>query len=130
MITVCIIAAALSSQVSRVYSMDRWSALSMLESGNDDQAVGTHGEVSRFQIRPVLWPGGDPKDAGSALMAAQKIMSERVAKFKQSHGRSPTDFEFYVLWNAPVQLQHPSKAVSERAMRFSNLVHRDDVARR
>lgn len=118
------------SLATPAFSMDRWSALSMLESGNDDNAIGTHGEVSRYQIRPVFWPGGDPKDAGSALAAAKQIMSERVARFTENHGRAPTDFEFYVLWNAPVQLAHPSKAVSERARRFANLVRRENFAQR
>jgi hypothetical protein len=36
----------------------------------------------------------------------------------------PTDFEFYVLWNAPWQVDHPSPAVTERARRFSNLIQR------
>jgi hypothetical protein len=55
-------------------AMDRWSALSMIESGDDDLAVGPGGEVSRFQIRPELWPGGNSQDARDALMAAQEIM--------------------------------------------------------
>ncbi len=128
--TIWFCAAVLLSLASPAYSMDRWSALSMLESGNDDYAVGSHGEVSRYQIRPVLWPGGNPKDADSALTAAQKIMTERVSKFTQTHGRAPTDFEFYVLWNAPTQLGHPSKVVSERASRFANLVQLENFARR
>ena len=32
-------------------AMDRWAALSMIESGDNDQAVGPGGEVSRFHIR-------------------------------------------------------------------------------
>ena len=96
----------------------------MLESGNDDQAVGRDGEVSRFQIRRELWPGGNPKSADAALLAAREIMQPRVEQFQQAHGRAPTDFEFYVLWNAPWELDHPSAAVVDRARRFSNLVQR------
>lgn len=106
-------------------AMDRWSALSMLESGDNDYAIGACGEISRYQIRPTFWPGGDPRDADSALVAAKKIMAKRVSRFEQAHGRAPTDFEFYILWNAPTQLKHPSKVVSERARRFANLVQRD-----
>jgi hypothetical protein len=105
-------------------AMDRWSALSMIESGDDDLAVGPGGEVSRFQIRPELWPGGNSQDARDALMAAQEIMKSRLEEFLKSHKRPATDFEFYVLWNAPWQADHPSKAVTERARRFSNLVRR------
>ena len=105
-------------------AMDRWSALSMIESGDDDHAVGPGGEVSRFQIRPVLWPGGNPRDSKEALAAAEEIMKPRLEEFQKTHHRQPTDFEFYVLWNAPWEADHPSKAVTERARRFSNLVQR------
>ena len=108
----------------RVGAMDRWSALSMIESGNNDRAVGARGEISRFQIRPELWPGGNPRIANEAMEAARELMLPRLAEFRLSHGRLPTDTEFYVLWNAPWQVDHPSAAVKERARRFSNLVAR------
>ncbi len=103
-------------------AMDRWTALSMLETGDDDRIVGRAGEISRYQIRPELWPGGNPLDRRTALAHAQKIMSERIAAFKKSHGRAPDDFEFYVLWNAPAQINRPHRVVAERARRFVNLV--------
>jgi hypothetical protein len=102
--------------------MDRWAALSMIESGNDDSAIGPGGEISRFQIRRKLWPGGDSQDPKIALAVAQEIMRPRLAGFQQSHKREATDFEFYVLWNAPWQADHPSTVVTERARRFANLV--------
>ena len=105
-------------------AMDRWSALSMLESGNDDLAVGPGGEVSCFQIQSELWPGGDARNAQDAVAAARKIMKPRLEEFQKKHRRPATDFEFYVLWNAPGEMDHPSQAVSERARRFSNLVQR------
>jgi hypothetical protein len=104
------------------YAMDRWAALSMIESGDNDQAVGPGGEVSRFQIRRELWTGGNPKDAHDALSAAREIMQPRLEEFQRSHQRPATDFEFYVLWNAPWRVDHPSAAVTERARRFANLV--------
>jgi hypothetical protein len=103
-------------------AMDRWAALSMIESGDDDNAVGPDGEISRFQIRRKLWPGGDSQDPKTALTAAQSIIRPRLAQFQQSHKREATDFEFYVLWNAPWQADHPSAVVTERARRFANLV--------
>lgn len=105
-------------------AMDRWAALSMLESGDNDRAVGPCGEVSRFQIRPELWPGGNPQNMWESLAAAQAIMKLRLEDFQKTHGHPPTDFEFYVLWNAPWEADHPSNAVTERARRFSNLVQR------
>ena len=118
-LTVTVIACAM---LPSAHAMDRWSALSMIESGNDDQAIGSVGEVSRFQIRPTLWPGGNPGNANLALGVARKIMNKRITKFEQTHNRPPTDFEFYVLWNAPQQVNHPRKVVAERAHRFANLV--------
>lgn len=106
-------------------AMDRWSALSMIESGDNDCAIGPGGEVSRFQIRPELWPGGNSKNPRDALAAAQEVMKPRLKAFEKSHGRPATDFEFYILCNAPWQADHPaSKAVTERALRFCNLVRR------
>lgn len=105
-------------------AMDRWSALSMIESGNNDSAVGSLGEISRYQIRPRLWPGGNPHNPNLALNVARKIMEARLAKFEHSHNRAPSDFEFYVLWNAPQEVNHPCRAVAERAERFANLVAR------
>ena len=103
-------------------AMDRWTALAMLESGDDDRTVGPAGEVSRYQIRSDLWPGGDPSDPNVALANARHLMSPRIAAFEKSHGRAPDDFEFYILWNAPAQINHPHPAVADRARRFANLV--------
>jgi hypothetical protein len=103
-------------------AMDRWTALAMLETGGNDRVVGRVGEISRYQIRPELWPGGNPLDTRVALANARRIMAARVAAFEQSHGRAPDDFEFYILWNAPAQINHPHRVVAERARRFRNLV--------
>lgn len=105
--------------------MTRWEALSMLETGDNDGAVGRCGEISRYQIRAELWPGGNPQDSKAALAVARTIMQQRTQRFQQTHGRSPSDFEFYVLWNAPAQVDHPVAVVVERAQRFVNLVGRD-----
>ena len=64
---------------SNALAMDRWTALAMLESGGNDHAVGRAGEVSRYQISPELWTGGNPCDAGAALANAQRIMSLRIS---------------------------------------------------
>ena len=126
-LTSLIVLLAVCAFIPSAHAMERWAALSMIESGNDDQAIGSLGEVSRYQIRPKLWPGGNPQNATEALGAAKGIMQPRLAKFEHSHNRMPTDFEFYVLWNAPQEVTHPCKAVAERAHRFANLVQRKDV---
>jgi len=105
-------------------AMDRWVALSMIESGDNDYAVGTAGEISRYQIKPEFWPGGDPSNAYAALATARQIMHARVEAFEHTHGRSPSDFEFYILWNAPGQVNHPRAVVQARARRFENLIQK------
>ena len=107
---------------SNAPAMDRWTALAMVESGGNDRAVGRAGEISRYQIRRELWPGGNPQNSRVALAHARRIMAARVAAFEQARGRAPDDFEFYVLWNAPAQSGHPHRAVAERARRFANPV--------
>jgi hypothetical protein len=103
-------------------AMDCWSALSMIESGNNDRAIGSVGEISRFQIRPELWPGGNPQDQQIALTAAQEIMQSRLNAFRKVHKRDATNFEFYILWNAPRQVDHPGRIAAARARRFANLI--------
>ena len=112
-------------------AMDRWAALSQIESGDDDTAVGAAGEISRYQMKPELWqryaaPDADWQVSADALVVAQKIMKARCMNFANKLGRQPTDFEFYVLWNAPGQISQPTRPVRERAERFSNLVNRPE----
>ncbi len=115
-------ATATLSMTTSVSAMNRWDALAMIESGNDDHAIGSHGEISRYQILPTLWPGGNPWNGQEALNAAREIMRVRLARFERLHKRPVNDVEFYVLWNAPWEVSHPSKTVSKRAERFANLV--------
>jgi len=114
-------------------AMDRWSALSMIESGDNDRAIGPGGEVSRYQLKPAVWSrlapaDSNPADPRDALAVTQAIMRDRCAVFENRFHRPPTDFEFYVLWNAPAQLigmntrAAVSQTVADRAHRFSNLV--------
>jgi hypothetical protein len=51
-------------------------------------------------------------------------MQERCAAFERTLHRPPTDSEFYILWNAPAQIDRPGKVVLRRAERFCNLVNR------
>jgi hypothetical protein len=123
---------ALGFEVSlNVQAMDRWAALSQIETSDNDSAIGAAGEISRYQIKPRLWRRYAPSDAdwknpSHALATARELMRERCAEFQRSYNRPPTDFEFYVLWNAPAQIQHPRKAVRDRAERFCRLVMTDD----
>jgi hypothetical protein len=123
----CFIVCLLLLLAGRAPAMDRWVALAMLESGGRDDVIGQAGEISRYQIRRELWAGGSRLDAQVALENAQRIMTARVAAFVQAHGRAPTDFEFYILWNAPAQINHPHHVVVQRARRFINLLTDNDT---
>jgi hypothetical protein len=114
----------------------RLFALGMVESGNDDRGVGRLGEVSRYQIHPVVWKAysrsRDYRNPEVALQVAHQHWSYLVNYFRAKSGREPTDFDMYVLWNTkfgyyarqgfnPTRI-HP--IVRDRAQRFVNLVNR------
>src|SRR5438046_312562 len=114
----------------RTHAMERWAALAQLESGNNDHALGLAGEISRYQIKPRVWHRYAPasanwRNAEQSLPIAKAAMRDRCAAFERNFRRPPTDFEFYVLWNAPGQIRKPSQAVTKRAQRFCNLVKSD-----
>jgi hypothetical protein len=104
-----------------------FEALGLIESGNNDAAVGKKKEISRYQIRPAVWkayakPGESYLNPQDSLSVAQRVLWERIKKFEHRTSRSPTNFEIYTLWNAPAEVNHPSRVVAERAERFCNLV--------
>jgi hypothetical protein len=111
--------------------MDRLSALSMLETGNDDQAIGSAGEISRFQVKKAEWRtvtnSANYSDSETARKVMIQLMDKRIHAFQEHFGRQPTDFEFYALWNAPSQALtgHISPKVASRCERFANLCERD-----
>lgn len=100
----------------------RFAALSMIESGDNDRAVGRDGEVSRYQISISEWrrvtsaPLSRATNSELSLAVARKIEGARCAGFCRTHGRAPTDFEFYKLWNP--------HCPDETARRFANLCSR------
>ncbi len=112
--------------------MDRLSALSMLETGNDDAMVGKAGEISRYQVMKGEWKrvcaSTHYQDPQLAKQVTLQILDQRTKQFQRIHHRNPTDFDFYVLWNAPAQALkgHVSKVVAERASRFANLCSWDE----
>jgi len=123
-----------------VLSSARQFALGMIETGNNDSAVGGLGEVSRYQIMPSVWKAYSQsskyRDIDAATEVAQKHWTSLYEYFKKKTDREPTDFDMYVLWNTrygyysakgfePARL-HP--VVRDRAQRFANLV--EDSQRR
>ena len=111
-------------------AMDRFEALSMLESGDNDFAVGKHGEVSRYQIMPSVWrehtqaPISRATNGLDAGWIAMQIMDGRVEVFEVSHHKQPSDFQFALLWHCPARVDKPTPSDVEYAKRFENLVSR------
>lgn len=116
------------------FGMDRMSALSMIESGDDDFAIGKAGEISRFQILKPVWQSvtnsANYTDSETARGVAEQILESRVHVFQEIFSRKPTDFEFYALWNAPAEALQGriSEKVAERCRRYSNLCQREELA--
>ena len=106
-----------------------FQALSQVESGDDDNAVGRSGEVSRYQIMRSVWrqygKGLNPRNPVHAKSVALKILSDRSEAFALRHNRPPSNRELYGLWNAPAQTMKlaMSRRVTERAVRFESLVN-------
>jgi len=122
-----------------VLNAARQFALGMIETGNNDSAIGGLGEVSRFQIMPSVWKQYSSSRSYRNLDVSSEVARQHwlslYAYFKQRTDRDPTDFDMYVLWNtrygyyarkgfSPTRL---SPIVRDRAQRFANLV--EDHAR-
>ena len=123
----------LVSTMSALAGLSKLDAISMIESGNNDSAIGGAGEVSRYQIKPQVWRSFTNLNAYqnqkvSCWVAAQ-YLSVLESNFEKRAGRLPTDFDLYVLWNAGYKYYarigfaarrvHP--VIRERAERFVNL---------
>jgi len=113
--------------------LSKLEALSMIETGDDDWAVGRFGEVSRFQIRPQVWRQYSQSSAFAnqevASIVAQKHIDHVEALFRSRTGRDATDFDFYVIWNAGFSYyerlgfspDRVSRIIRSRANRYLNL---------
>jgi len=116
-------------------------ALGMIESGDDDHAVGSAGEISRYQIKKDIWRAYSSSssfwDKNEAWRIAEKVLATRIEGYRRHTRRAPEPFDIYVLWNAPGQFQNAgyerklvSRVVAERATRFANLVERAESSTR
>lgn len=116
--------------------LSRLDALAMIETGNNDAAIGRAGEISRYQIKPRVWrayaPGSSSwHDVGVSRQVAQQYLSHLQDLFRQRTGREASDFDLYVLWNAgpayyarrDYSVHRVGTTVRERAQRYVNLRH-------
>jgi hypothetical protein len=110
--------------------MNRLDAIWMIETGGNDRMIGNAGEISRYQVLQNVWrsvtTSRQYRSPQTARWVAYKVMEERVRAFDVTFGRTPTDFEYYALWNAPGQALSGriQPVVAERCRRFANLCAR------
>ena len=119
-------------------AMDRFEALSQIETHNNDWAIGRQQEVSRFQILPAYWAdaaatnkqiaaNARPTDPAAARAVVDWIMQSRCHSFQVRYHRPPNDFEYYILWHRPacyigrVIPRAITPAENDRATRFASL---------
>lgn len=83
--------------------MNFLEALSQVESGDNDHAVGAHGEISRYQMLPSTWAiYSDSKaysNAGVSMGVAINHMNWLLTTYIKCTGRVPTNRELAVMWN-------------------------------
>lgn len=108
-------------------------AISLIETGNNDRAIGSAGEVSRYQIMPAVWRSYSRSRAYQNTALATRVANQHLIFlenfYRQRTGREPSDFDRYVMWNAgpnyyarrgfsPLRVH---RSIRERANRFVNL---------
>ena len=81
--------------------LSRLEALSMLETGDRDSAVGGVGEVSRYQMRPGVWKQYSSSQAYHDPAVARQVAGQHLqfleSNFRRLAGREPSEFDIYVL---------------------------------
>jgi hypothetical protein len=112
------------------------AALGQIESGDNDRAVGAKGEITRYQMLPLVWHvyrrgPKDPQNPAHAVVVAESVLRTRVGDFRWRTEREPSHQEVYALWNAPGAFAHSGyrlaslrPVVRERCERYANLVAR------
>src|SRR5262245_51702208 len=130
---------AIATHTTAHASLSRLEALSMIETADNDAAVGGAGEVSRYQIKPWIWrqysASEDYRNRRISAEVAEQHLARLERTFQKQAGRTATDFDVYVLWNAgPTYYARVgfSKArvhpvIRERAQRYANLRERRDL---
>ena len=121
---------ALIVSASAASDAQRLSALSAVESGHNDKAIGPRGEVSRYQVLPSVWrqnsKGFSPRNPESSRIVAERLMTQRVNQFSRTHQRAPSAQEWYLLWHCPARVMRPTQSDLAKATRFSRLLAGQD----
>jgi len=130
-------ATLMTSSELPIHKQPTLKALGMIESGENDYAVGTKGERSRYQMSKDAWYESSNYHYRNAIDikissdAAQNYLNRLSNKFYQRKGRRPEAHELYVMWNwgfrkfanKEFDFSRCPKVVRDNATRFSNLVY-------
>ena len=120
--------------------ISRLEALSMIESGDDDSAIGQAGEVSRYQIKPSVWHRYSASESYADQRTAGRVAGQHLTgletTFRKATRRQAGPFDLYVMWNAgPAYYArrgfasarvHP--VIRERAKRYAHLCRENPPA--
>lgn len=121
------------SLVAAHAGMKKLEAISMIETGDNDRVIGGAGEVSRYQIKPVVWElysdSRSYQNQRLSARVAEQHLATLESAFQRRTGRAPTDFDSYVLWNGGLAYYaqrgfSPARVtpkVRDRAQRYVNL---------
>jgi len=128
-----VLAVLFGSALMAQAGLSRLEALSMLETGDRDSAVGGVGEVSRYQMLPSVWKQYSSSQAYQDPAVSQQVAGQHLAflesNFRKQAGREPSEFDIYILWNAGLGYYakrdfspaRVSPVIRERAERYVNL---------
>ena len=111
----------------------RLAALSQIESGDNDRAVGKAGEVSRYQIMPGVWRAYSRSRQYQDAIVARRVACAHISyleRYWPVTQRPMTNIDLYILWctrhgyyaRHGFDPKSVAKRIRERAQRFANLV--------
>jgi hypothetical protein len=116
-----------------VHALTFWDSLALIESGMDDEAVGSAGEVSRYQMMPNVWHNYSSSRAYDnprvARSVAEKHLNWLTEQFTKVRGVPPTERDIVVMWKSgfsgykakQFNFNLVSALSRDRAERFLNL---------
>jgi len=103
------------------------AALSMKETGNNDRAIGAHGELSRWQLMDYVrrdYPGRDWRNPAEVQPVVIAELTKRANHFIQTHHRWPTAAEYSLLWHCQNRVSRPTAGDRDYAQCVVNLAGR------
>ena len=108
-VIICIVSIAMSGHCDRLSTLMQeqdsllW-AISQVESGGNDHAVGRSGEVSRYQIKKMVWRKYSRTRNYSNPSESRRVAIEHLKTlertFRSELGEAPTELDLAVMWQS------------------------------